>query len=81
VAPGQPVTPEDLRQALAAANIEARPLWMPLHLQPLFAGSPYYGRQVAEDLFRRGLCLPSGSALTTADLDRIIHVIKSQFST
>lgn len=81
VAPGQPVTPEDLRLALAAANIEARPLWMPLHLQPLFAGSPYYGRQVAEDLFRRGLCLPSGSALTTADLDRIIHVIKSQFST
>jgi dTDP-4-amino-4,6-dideoxygalactose transaminase len=79
VAPGQSVTPEVLRLALAAENIEARPLWMPLHLQPLFAGSPYYGRQVAEDLFRRGLCLPSGTALTTEDLDRMIGVIRSCF--
>lgn len=80
VAPDQPVTPEALRLALAAENIEARPLWWPLHLQPLFAGSAYYGQQVAENLFRRGLCLPSGSALTTADLDRIIQVIKAQFN-
>jgi pyridoxal phosphate-dependent aminotransferase EpsN len=81
VAPGPAVGPEDLRLALAADNIEARPLWKPLHLQPLFAGSPYYGGQVAADLFARGLCLPSGSALTTADLNRIIHVIKAQFTT
>jgi pyridoxal phosphate-dependent aminotransferase EpsN len=80
VAPGQAVTPEDLRLALVRANIEARPLWMPLHRQPLFAGSPFYGGQVAEDLFQRGLCLPSGSALTTADLDQIIQVIKARFN-
>jgi dTDP-4-amino-4,6-dideoxygalactose transaminase len=79
VAPNQAVTPEDLRLALAADNIEARPLWKPLHLQPLFAGSGYYGGKVAEDLFQRGLCLPSGSALTTADLNRITQVIKNQF--
>lgn len=81
VDPDQPVTPEAIRLALAGEQIEARPLWMPLHLQPLFTGSPYYGGQVAEGLFRRGLCLPSGSALTTADLDRIIGVIKNQFNT
>jgi dTDP-4-amino-4,6-dideoxygalactose transaminase len=80
VAPNRAVTPEHLRQALASHNIEARPLWKPLHLQPLFAGSPYFGQQVAEDLFARGLCLPSGSALTTADLNRIIHVIKARFN-
>jgi pyridoxal phosphate-dependent aminotransferase EpsN len=80
VDPNQGVTPEALRLALAADQVEARPLWRPLHLQPLFAGSLYYGGQVAEDLFQRGLCLPSGTALTTEDLNRIINLIKARFN-
>lgn len=56
---------------LAAANIECRPVWKPLHLQPVFAGCRTYGGEVAEDFFRRGLCLPSGAGLTKADLARI----------
>jgi pyridoxal phosphate-dependent aminotransferase EpsN len=79
LAPGQPVTPEQIRLALAAEHIEARPLWKPLHRMPLFQDYRYFGGQVAEDLFTRGLCLPSGSALTLPNLDRIITVIKNQF--
>lgn len=66
---------EDLRLALEAENIESRPLWKPMHLQPVFADCPYYGGTVAEDLFNRGLCLPSGSNLSDADRDRIKEVI------
>jgi dTDP-4-amino-4,6-dideoxygalactose transaminase len=80
VAPGQGPGPEALRLALEKENIEARPLWKPLHQQPLYAHCPYYGADVAESLFRQGLCLPSGSALTTTDLDRIVRVIKDQFT-
>ena len=69
-------TPEQLRLALDAENIESRPLWKPLHLQPLFSGCPYYGHLVAEDLFHRGLCLPSGTSLQPVDLERIVKVIK-----
>jgi len=60
---------------LAKAGIEARPVWKPMHLQPVFAGSRkvrVFGGAVAEDLFRRGICLPSGAALTRSDLRRII---------
>ena len=64
-------TREDLRLALEKENIESRPLWKPMHLQPVFKNSLYYGRTVAEDLFRNGLCLPSGSNLTDDDRDRI----------
>ena len=70
-------TPADLLRAFDAANIEARPVWKPLHLQPVFAGSACRGGAVAEDLFARGLCLPSGSAMTEDDLERVIDVIKS----
>jgi len=70
------ITPETIRLALEAENIESRPLWKPMHLQPLFEGTPYYGEQVAEDLFSRGLCLPSGSSLTEADLNRIVLAIE-----
>jgi dTDP-4-amino-4,6-dideoxygalactose transaminase len=66
----------DLHRALEAANIESRPLWKPLHLQPVFAGSPFRGGKVACELFERGLCLPSGSAMTSADLERVIEVIR-----
>lgn len=64
-------TREDLRLAFLDDNIESRPLWKPLHLQPVFANSPYYGAKVAETLFDNGLCLPSGSNLTEGEKDRI----------
>jgi len=64
-------TREDLRLALENENIESRPLWKPMHLQPIFKKYPYYGKKVAEKLFENGLCLPSGSNLGDADRDRI----------
>ncbi len=67
---------ETLRQELAAFNIESRPVWKPLHLQPVFQGCDYFGGAVSEDLFLKGLCLPSGSNLTVADRDRVIHSIQ-----
>ena len=60
---------------LEAANIECRPVWKPLHLQPVFAENRVYGGEVAEDLFRRGLCMPSGAGLTRADLARIAKAL------
>jgi pyridoxal phosphate-dependent aminotransferase EpsN len=65
---------ETLRESLEAENIEARPLWKPMHLQPVFANCQRWGGQVAEYLFDRGLCLPSGTAMTKVDLDRVIAV-------
>jgi dTDP-4-amino-4,6-dideoxygalactose transaminase len=64
-------TREDLRMALELKNIESRPLWKPMHLQPIFSACPYYGKDVAEQLFENGLCLPSGSNLSDADRTRI----------
>ncbi|GAA4015864.1 DegT/DnrJ/EryC1/StrS family aminotransferase [Hymenobacter fastidiosus] len=69
-------TPETLRQHLETRNIESRPLWKPLHLQPLFETTPMYGGQVGADLFARGLCLPSGSAMTEADLRRVAEAVR-----
>lgn len=65
------MTRETLRLALEAKNIESRPLWKPMHMQPVFAGTPFYGDGTAERLFQHGLCLPSGSNLTEAELVRI----------
>ena len=73
------ITRETLRLALEAENIESRPLWKPMHLQPIFEKYPYYGNKVAETLFENGLCLPSGSNLTEEDRGRIAEVIKSVF--
>ena len=73
------ITPETLRVALEAENIESRPLWKPMHLQPIFEKYPYYGSNVAENLFENGLCLPSGSNLTDKDRERISMVIKVVF--
>ena len=73
------ITPETLRLALEAENIESRPLWKPMHLQPIFSTYPYYGSNVAQNLFENGLCLPSGSNLTDTDRERIAKVIKSVF--
>ncbi len=66
---------EDVRIMLQGANIESRPLWKPMHLQPVFNNSPYYGEQVAENLFEHGLCLPSGSNLTEVEKERIEKVL------
>jgi len=68
-------TREDLRLALEAANIESRPVWKPMHLQPVFAEHPVVGGRVAEELFERGLCLPSGSSMTDEDRERVVDAI------
>jgi dTDP-4-amino-4,6-dideoxygalactose transaminase len=73
------ITRETLRLALEAENIESRPLWKPMHLQPIFSNYPYYGTQVAETLFETGLCLPSGSNLTDNDRKRIAGVVEEVF--
>lgn len=70
-------TREDLRLKFLEDNIESRPLWKPMHLQPVFAEAPYYGKKVAEELFGNGLCLPSGSNLTDEDRERIGRVVES----
>lgn len=72
---------ETVRLALEAENIESRPLWKPMHLQPIFEKYPYYGNKVAETLFEKGLCLPSGSNLTDDDRARISAVITRLFKT
>jgi dTDP-4-amino-4,6-dideoxygalactose transaminase len=69
-------TPETLRQHLETRNIESRPLWKPLHLQPLFANAPMYGGAVCADLFARGLCLPSGTAMTDDDQKRVVRALR-----
>jgi len=74
------ITRETLRLALDAENIESRPLWKPMHLQPIFKDCPYYGEGVSDKLFQNGLCLPSGSNLTEEELQRISAVIKTVFS-
>ncbi|HAI75184.1 MAG TPA: pyridoxal phosphate-dependent aminotransferase [Microscillaceae bacterium] len=70
--------PDKIRMALAVSHIEARPIWKPLHLQPVFQHFPYFGEQIAEDLFARGLCLPSGSALSPDELAQIVAIITGQ---
>lgn len=66
-------------EALTRAGIEARPLWKPLHLQPVFEGRACLGGAVAESLFATGLCLPSGSSLTVAERDEVIAIVRSCF--
>ena len=68
---------EAVRLALAQDNIEARPVWKPMHLQPVFAHCECFGGEVGEDLFNRGLCLPSGSNLARADLDRVAAAVRA----
>jgi dTDP-4-amino-4,6-dideoxygalactose transaminase len=67
---------EDVRLALEAENIESRPLWKPMHLQPVFKGYDSVGGSVAEALFERGLCLPSGSQMSGSDLDRVVGIVR-----
>lgn len=68
---------EDIRLALEAENIETRPLWKPMHMQPIFAQAPFYGDGTSDQLFEQGLCLPSGSNLLLEDLERVsTHIAK-----
>ena len=67
---------ETIRLALEAENIESRPVWKPMHLQPVFRGFRIRGGSVSEDLFDRGLCLPSGTALKDGDLERIVTIVR-----
>ena len=69
------ISREDIRKALEKENIESRPLWKPMHLQPVFAGAPFYGDGTSEKLFEQGLCLPSGSNLSQTDLEKVGAVI------
>lgn len=70
------VTPDDLRQHLQTLNVETRPLWKPMHLQPVFADAPAYLNGVSENLFSQGLCLPSGPWVTPEDVKMIVSEIK-----
>ena len=69
-------TRDDLLAALAAADVEARPVWKPMHLQPLYSGCEVIGGRVGADLYARGICLPSSSSLAPADQDRVIEIIR-----
>jgi pyridoxal phosphate-dependent aminotransferase EpsN len=70
------VTPNQLCSALEAEDIEARPAWKPMHLQPVFSGVPVVGGAVAADLFDRGVCLPSGSSMSDGDVERVVMAIR-----
>ena len=68
-------TGEEVRLALESSDIEARPVWKPMHLQPVFASARRVGGAVAEGIFEKGLCLPSGTRMTERDLDRVIGTV------
>jgi len=74
------ISREDVRLALEKENIECRPLWKPMHLQPLFAEARHYGSNYSEELFDLGLCLPSGSNLTDNQKQQIANQLKNVFS-
>ena len=71
--------PEELRLLFEKENIETRPLWKPMHLQPVFKDAPYYGGSISETLFKNGLCLPSGSNLVVHDKERIKECLNNYF--
>jgi len=70
---------EELRLKLEANNIESRPLWKPMHLQPVFEAAPYYDNGISGHLFEEGLCLPSGSLLTNSEVEKVINTIKTLY--
>jgi dTDP-4-amino-4,6-dideoxygalactose transaminase len=73
------ISREDVRLALDAENIESRPLWKPMHMQPIYEGTKFFGTGVCEELFEKGLCLPSGSNLTEEEFDRIFSALSEIF--
>jgi len=70
---------EEIRLRLEQENIESRPLWKPMHLQPVFKGFPFYGRGISQELFEGGLCLPSGSNLAETDLERVVDCLQKVY--
>jgi dTDP-4-amino-4,6-dideoxygalactose transaminase len=74
------ITCEQIHIALGKDNIETRPLWKPMHLQPIFENNPSYTNGVSEKLFNYGLCLPSGSNMSDHDLERVVKQIKNVFA-
>jgi dTDP-4-amino-4,6-dideoxygalactose transaminase len=72
---GPSETVEHLRLALEAEDIESRPVWKPMHLQPVFRGAKMYGGEVSERLFANGLCLPSGAGLTEGEVERVCRIV------
>ena len=70
---------EEIRLNLEKSNIESRPIWKPLHLQPVFSSAEYHGRGVSDKIFSEGLCIPSGSGLTDTDRQKVIHTIVNLF--
>lgn len=74
------VSREDIRIKLDEENIESRPLWKPMHMQPVFKDAPYYGDRLSENLFENGLCLPSGTNMTNYDKHRVVKAIKKILS-
>jgi dTDP-4-amino-4,6-dideoxygalactose transaminase len=74
------ISREDVRLALEAENIESRPLWKPMHLQPVYEGAKFYGSGVCEKLFEQGLCLPSGSNLIKEEFDQIFEALRKIFN-
>jgi len=74
------ITREDIRLSLEAENIEARPLWKPMHMQPVFEGCLFYGDGTSARLFDQGLCLPSGSNLSMNDFERVFAVLERLFT-
>jgi dTDP-4-amino-4,6-dideoxygalactose transaminase len=78
---GNDVTKEEVRLSLIAGNVDCRPLWKPMHLQPVFADAPYYGNDTSNRLFDKGICLPSGSSISEGELDRVVSQIYKVFKT
>jgi dTDP-4-amino-4,6-dideoxygalactose transaminase len=70
-------SPERLRLVLEEGNIEVRPVWKPMHIQPLFRDAQHIGGAVSEVLFARGLCLPSGTQMTDGDLARVVTAVRT----
>ena len=80
------VTPDQIMDILEADNIESRPIWKPMHLQPVYASRDFFTKDglnqkvsIGEDIFTRGLCLPSDIKNTKEDMDKIIHIIRNLF--
>jgi len=71
-----PIRPFDIMEALEAENIESRPVWKPMHMQPFFAEYDYIGKDVSEKLFENGVCLPSDTKMTDEDLGRVVEIIR-----
>jgi dTDP-4-amino-4,6-dideoxygalactose transaminase len=77
--PNMGASREEIRLRLEQENIESRPLWKPMHLQPVFKGFPFYGRGISQELFEGGLCLPSGSNLAETDLERVVNCVQKVY--